>query len=256
MADTELITIDDANGVRTITMDDGRVNAFSVPMLEALHEALDGAEAADSIVVLRGREGTFSAGFDLKTIGERTNEMLGLGARLTERLFSFPRPVIAVCTGHGIAMGGFTLLASDLRIGTAGDFRIGLNEVVIGLTIPRFGIAVAGHRLSRAWHDRATLTGELFGPEDARTAGFLDRVVDAVRARCRHRGGDRRDAGGQARRPPGHQAARPRCRPGGDPRRARARRRRQLVAAPTHAQPAAANLPGSPQPLPAPLSRS
>jgi enoyl-CoA hydratase/carnithine racemase len=178
MSDAGLLTTDHSDGVRTITLDDGRVNAFSVPMLEALHSALDEAEEEGSIVVLRGREGIFSAGFDLKSIAERTDEMLGLGARLAERLFSFPRPVVSACTGHGIAMGGFVLLASDLRIGTAGDFNIGLNEVVIGLTIPRFGIALAGHRLSRRWHDRATLTGELFSPEDALAAGFLDRLVE------------------------------------------------------------------------------
>lgn len=178
MSDGGLLTTDLSDGVREIALDDGRVNAFSVPMLEALHSALDVAEEEGSIVVLRGREGVFSAGFDLKSIAERTNEMLGLGARLAERLFSFPRPVVSACTGHGIAMGGFVLLASDLRIGTAGDFNIGLNEVLIGLTIPRFGIALAGHRLSRGWHDRATLTGELFSPDDALAAGFLDRVVE------------------------------------------------------------------------------
>ncbi len=177
MSQGELLTSDLEDGVRTISLDDGRVNAFSIPMLEKLHSALDQAEQERSIVVIRGREGVFSAGFDLKSIGERTNEMLGLGAQLAERLFSFPRPVISVCTGHGIAMGGFVLLASDLRIGTAGDFRIGLNEVVIGLTIPRFGIALAGHRLARGWHDRATLSGELLCPDDALAAGFLDRVV-------------------------------------------------------------------------------
>ncbi len=177
MSATELLSSELNDGVRTIRIDDGRVNALSVPMLEALHGALDEAEKEGSIVVLTGREGSFSAGFDLKTIGERTNEMLGLGASLAERLFSFPRPVISACTGHGIAMGGFILLASDVRIATAGEFRIGLNEVVIGLTIPRFGIALAGHRLTRSWHDRAVLSGELFTPEDACTAGFVDRVV-------------------------------------------------------------------------------
>lgn len=178
MSDGELLTMDLSDGVREITLDDGRVNAFSVPMLEALHAALDEAEEEGSIVLLRGREGVFSAGFDLKSIAERTNEMLGLGARLAERLFSFPRPVVSACAGHGIAMGGFVLLASDLRIGTAGDFNIGLNEVVIGLTVPRFGVALAGHRLSRNWHDRVTLTGELLSPVDALAAGFLDRVAE------------------------------------------------------------------------------
>lgn len=160
-------------------MDDGAVNAFSVEMLEAVLSALDEAEQANAIVVIRGREGKFSAGFDLKTLGTKTNEMLGLGAKLAERLFSFPRPTVAVCTGHGIAMGGFVLMSCDIRVGVEGDFRIGLNEAAIGLTMPRFAVALAGHRLNPAWHDRSVITGELFGPADAKTAGFLDHVVPA-----------------------------------------------------------------------------
>jgi enoyl-CoA hydratase len=105
--------------------------------------------------------------------------MLAAGARLAERLLSFPQPTVIACNGNSIAMGAFTLLSADHRIGAAGDFRIGLNEVAIGMTIPWFGLAIARHRLQRPYYDRCSVTGVLLDPQEAQTAGFLDAVVDA-----------------------------------------------------------------------------
>jgi enoyl-CoA hydratase len=164
--------------VAKIAMDDGKVNALSPQMFEELSAALDRTERDGAIVVLTGRERTFSAGFDLKVLPERPAEMLTAGARLAERALSFPTPVIAACNGNAIAMAAFLLLACDLRIGVRGDFRIGLNEVAIVLTIPRFGISLARHRLTRPYFDRCTVTGALLGPEEAVAAGFLDRLVE------------------------------------------------------------------------------
>jgi enoyl-CoA hydratase len=103
--------------------------------------------------------------------------MLRAGAGLAERLLSFPSPVVAACNGNAIAMAAFILLSCDVRIGVAGDFKIGLNEVAIGLTVPWFGLSVARHRLTRPYFDRCTVTGALLDPEEAVRAGFLDLVV-------------------------------------------------------------------------------
>jgi enoyl-CoA hydratase len=176
------VTYDLDGAIATVTLDDGKANAFSVPTLRALHEALDQAERDGAIVVLRGRPGTLSGGFDLKTFaagGDGVFEMLGLGAQLVERLLGFPRPVVAACPGHAMAAGAFVLLASDVRIGVRGDFRIGLNEVRIGLTVPHFVVALAQYRLARPASDRALLTAAIFDPASAREAGFLDQVVEA-----------------------------------------------------------------------------
>jgi enoyl-CoA hydratase len=165
-------------GTATITMDDGKVNALSPDMLEQLMAGLERAEGDEAIVVLRGRESTFSAGFDLRCPAERWPEMVAAGARLAERILSFPRPVIAACNGSAIAMGAFVLLSSDYRVGVAGAHRIGLNEVAIGLTLPWFGVEIARHRLTRPYFDRCTITGAVLGPEEALSAGFLDRLVE------------------------------------------------------------------------------
>jgi enoyl-CoA hydratase len=171
------------DGVATVVLDDGKVNALSPAMLDEILAALDRAEEDGATVVITGRERTFSAGFDLKSLPEHPAEMLGAGARLAERLLSFPAPVVAACNGNAIAMAAFILLSCDVRVGVAGDFRIGLNEVAIGLTVPWFGIALARHRLARPYFDRCTVTGAFLDPEEAIRAGFLDRLVAAEELR-------------------------------------------------------------------------
>jgi enoyl-CoA hydratase len=173
-----LTSYDYADGIATITIDDGKVNALSPEMLADVAAQFERAEADGAIVVLTGRRQTLSAGFDVRCEQERWPEMVAAGARLAERILSFPRPVVAACNGNAIAMGAFLLLSADHRVGALGDFRIGLNEVAIGLTIPWFGIEIARHRLTRPYFDRCTITGTLLGPEEAKTAGFLDVIVE------------------------------------------------------------------------------
>jgi enoyl-CoA hydratase len=168
-------------GIAWITLDDGKVNALSLERIGDIGEALDVAESAEAIVVLSGREGIFSAGFDLPTFKrgpEATVAMLRAGAQLIERLLAFPLPVLTVCTGHAYPMGAFLMLSADVRLGVAGPWRIGMNEVAIGLTVPKFAVELARHRLTPSGFARIT-TAPMFGPEEALRLGYLDRVVDA-----------------------------------------------------------------------------
>lgn len=171
-----------ADGVATIVLDDGKVNVQSITTLTELHEAFSQAERDGAVVVLTGREGCFSAGFDLKVFRdqpERLGEMLTLGATLYERMLSFPTPVLASCTGHALAGGAFLLLAADTRISADGPFQFGLTEVKIGLTMPWFGVEIARYRLSPAHVDQAVICSASYSPAQAVEAGFLDRVVPA-----------------------------------------------------------------------------
>jgi len=173
---------DRADGIATIKMDDGKVNALGIPMLRELHAAFDRAEEDNAIVILTGREGRFSAGFDLNVFSdtpEQLPEMLTLGANLCERILTFPRPVVTACTGHGVAAGCFIQLAADLRLGVDGPFQIGLSEVRIGLTMPQFVVELARSRLTPSHFDRAVNSAVMYAPADAVSAGFLDRVVSA-----------------------------------------------------------------------------
>ena len=176
----KLATYELDGGIATIAMDDGKVNALSIEMLKAVLACLDRAESDEAVVILTGRDGYFSAGFDLKVFSERPQEiveMLTLGARLSERVLSFPTPVIVACGGHAIAAGTFAALAADVRIGAEGPFKLGLNEVRIGLTVPLYVVELARQRLAPAHFNRALITAEMYGPEGAVDAGILDRVV-------------------------------------------------------------------------------
>jgi enoyl-CoA hydratase len=167
--------------IAEIGIDDGKVNALSPTLLGELGAALDRAEADGAVVVLAGRDGVFSGGFDLGVLaagGEDAFTMVRTGFETAARLLSFPRPVVVACTGHAIAMGSFLLLSADVRIGAAGaTHRFTANEVRIGLTLPDTAIEICRQRIAPQHLGRVTLLSEVYGPEAAVEAGFLDRVV-------------------------------------------------------------------------------
>ena len=176
-----LVTYRLEDAIATIAMDDGKVNALSPRMLAELGEALDRAAVDRAVVVLTGREGVFSAGFDLGVLrggGVDAVAMLRSGFELCVRLLSFPTPVLIACPGHAMAAGAFVLLSSDYRIGAVGPYKIVANEVAIGLTLPYAAVEVCRQRLTPAGFNRVVILSEMFAPdESAVAAGFLDRAV-------------------------------------------------------------------------------
>ena len=179
---TDLITYTLADGIATLAMDDGKANAMSPAMSAALNAGLDQAASEAAAVVIRGRDGVFCGGFDLKIIrgGDEglQAKMVADGMALLRRLYLSPQPVVFAATGHTVAMGAFLLLTGDARIGLAGDFRVGLNETAIGLTLPQMALELARDRLAPTVFQRATINAELFSPEAAVTAGYLDQSAD------------------------------------------------------------------------------
>lgn len=177
----QLVSYEVNDGIATIAMDDGKANAMSLAMLDELNTALDEAETGSAVVVVTGRSGVFSAGFDLPTLrggGSKAVRMVRAGFDLAERILSFPRPVVMVCTGHAVAMGVFLLLSGDYRLGSPGAYRLMANEVAIGLTMPHAAVEVLRQRLTPAAFNRAVTLAEPFSADDAVDAGFLDRLVE------------------------------------------------------------------------------
>lgn len=170
------------DGVTTITMDDGKANALSPTMQEAINECLDRADAAEAAVVLAGRDGRFCGGFDLQVMsdgGEATVGMVIGGFELALRMLERPQPTVIACTGHAMAMGAFLLLSSDHRIGAAGPYKIAANEVAIGMTLPHTAIELMRLRLTPAALQQSAVLATTFDPESAVVAGYLDRVDQA-----------------------------------------------------------------------------
>ncbi len=147
-----------------------------------MHECLDRAlEEEAGAVLLVGRPGRFSAGFDMNVMGGGPEEMTRLvseGCKLLARMLTHPRPIVAACTGHALAAGAMLLLASDYRVGASVEAKIGLNEVAIGLTPPIFLVELATLRLSKRHLQRALIHAEIYSPSTAVDAGFLDCVTD------------------------------------------------------------------------------
>lgn len=168
------------NGLAEIAMDDGKVNALSEAMIEDILAALHKAAIADLPVLIHGRPGCFSAGYDRRLIaagGPGSVAMRAAGDRLTLALLDHPAPVVIACTGHAMAKAGFMLLLADYRLGAAGGFRVSLNEVAIGMTMPGPAMALARERLAPTWLSRCALQAEALDPQQAVAAGFLDELV-------------------------------------------------------------------------------
>ncbi|QXH48358.1 crotonase/enoyl-CoA hydratase family protein [Pseudomonas xanthosomatis] len=181
---SELITYHAEDGVATLTLNNGKVNAISPDVIQAFNAALDRAVEERAVVIITGQPGILSGGYDLKVMTAGPKEAVGLvtaGSTLARRLLSHPFPVIVACPGHAVAKGAFLLLSADYRIGVEGPYKIGLNEVQIGMTMHHAGIELARDRLRRSAFHRSVINAEMFEPRDALDAGFLDKVVPAER---------------------------------------------------------------------------
>ena len=175
-------TLTNDENVSIITLDDGKVNVFSPSMIEEVSNLLDQVPTDKGSLLIVGREGIFSAGFDLKVLmsgdAEKAVGMLRSGFEMLSRIFSFPRPVVAACSGHAIALGAFLLCSCDYRVGTKGKFQIGANEVRNNMIVPTPILELAKFKLAKNHKQRALLNGEMYLIEDAVAPGYLDEVVE------------------------------------------------------------------------------
>ena len=179
---SELISYHLEDGIATLTLSNGKVNAISPDVIAAFNAALDQAVTDRAVVIITGTPGILSGGYDLKVMTSGPKEAVALvtsGSTLARRLLSHPFPVIVACTGHAVAKGAFLLLSADYRIGVDGPFSIGLNEVQIGMTMHHAGIELARDRLRKSAFHRAVINAEMFNPQSAVDAGFFDLVVSA-----------------------------------------------------------------------------
>ena len=168
--------------VAVVRLDDGKVNVLSHEIISALHESLDRAEREARAVVMAGRPGKFTAGFDLKVMQagpQEAGDLFRAGMDLFLRQYEFPIPVVAACTGHALAAGAIWLMCCDVRIGADGQAKIGLNETAIGMVLPPSVVTLARDRLSPRHVHSSVLLARLYSPQSAVDAGYLDWVVPA-----------------------------------------------------------------------------
>ena len=179
---SDIINLQTIDDVSLITLDDGKVNAFSIEMLEAFNEKLSQVPRNNGSLIIKGREGIFSGGFNLKTFSsgdpEQINKMLKLGFETLYEVYTFPRPVIAAVSGHAIALGIFLTSCCDYRIGVKGDYILQANEVRNKMSIPTQLIEIAASRLHKSHIYRALFHAEPYPIALGVEAGWLDELVD------------------------------------------------------------------------------
>lgn len=172
-------------GVLICHVDDGKANALSTDIIAAISAAIDEAEADDQIssLVLHGREGKFSAGFDLSVMrgGDiaAMSNLVSDGGDLVRRIYGSDIPVVAACTGHALAAGALLLLGCDVRVGADIPCKIGLNEVAIGMVLPDWAFTIATARLSNRHLQRSVATARVTDAVSAVDVGYLDATVAA-----------------------------------------------------------------------------
>lgn len=179
--ESSIVSIRNEGDIAIITMDDGKANALSPAMLADLGTAFDEVEKPAKAVILAGRPGRFSAGFDLKVMmsgPDNAKGMLMAGGELALRLYEFPLPVVMAVSGHAIAGGVLLAACGDVRIGVNGPFKLGLNEIQNGMPVPILLHDFARDRLINSEFIPAVLQSKMYTSEEAVVAGWLDQSVE------------------------------------------------------------------------------
>ena len=160
----------------------GKANAMGPSWLVRMESLLAEAVAARArALVVTGYEGFFSAGLDLPALDALDEQGMGSFmsgfSRTMMRLFELPVPVVAAVNGHAIAGGCVLALQADVRIAASADFRIGLNEVQLGIGLPAIVIESLRAQMPPPSLLPIALEGRLFSPEEALSIGLVHEVV-------------------------------------------------------------------------------
>ena len=183
------VTLSMRGPVALVVVDDGARNTLDFGLTDAILKALIEAQDQAGAVVVAGRPGCFSVGMDHETLrsgGEAASDLLHVGTELLLRVVEFPRPVVMACTGVCLEAAAVSTLCYDVRIGAAGDFKIGMNFVSRGVPVPDLAVELARSRLSPRHMAMAVNAAHLYTPDEAVKAGFLDYVTagDVVEQAC------------------------------------------------------------------------
>ncbi|MET7395378.1 enoyl-CoA hydratase/isomerase family protein [Dactylosporangium sp. NPDC005572] len=171
-----MIELTEAGDVAVVRLAHGKVNALDLELLAAITETFTALDAGDArAIVLTGAGRTFSAGVDLRRVIDGPPEYVDALLRALTRaflaVFTTGKPVVAAVNGHAIAGGAVLACACDYRLMAAGDARIGVTEVLVGVPFPPAAMEIVRHAVGTY---EEILTGDTFEPD---LAPFIDTVV-------------------------------------------------------------------------------
>jgi len=172
-----------AGSVTTLRLAHGKASALDIELAEALALALAEAAASDAkAVVLTGTGSIFSAGVDLFRVldggKEYAERFYGALCRVLLDLFAFPKPLIVAANGHAIAGGCIFTLAGDYRLMAAGNGRIGVPELLVGVPFPPSVLEAVRFAVPPQHLQMLLYTARTFTPDDALRLGIIDEVTE------------------------------------------------------------------------------
>ncbi len=185
-----------ANDVAQITMDDGKANAMDWGFFEEMGKTLDRSEKEGAkVLIITGRPDFFSGGLDLNLVPTLSptelNTFAEIFARTMLRVFSFPAPTIAACTGHSVAGGAILAFSCDLRLIIDGPYLIQMNEMVMGIPMPSWLLLLCQSAVPRQWQMEALLHAKAYSPSEVVERGMfhglyanVDEIITETKARA------------------------------------------------------------------------
>ena len=168
--------------IRELRLDRPPVNALSAELISALRQAITAAPAQGArALILSGSPGRFSGGLDVPsllaldrvTMETVWHDFYGLLRAIAQS----PIPIATAITGHAPAGGTVLSIFSDWRVMAEGDFRIGLNEVQVGIQMPPLILKALRRLIGPREAEHMAVGGELITVEDALRIGLVDAVA-------------------------------------------------------------------------------
>jgi enoyl-CoA hydratase len=178
-----MIEFEDRGAVTILRMVRGKGNALNLEFVAALINALDEIERGPArAAVITGEGNVFGAGVDLPALVAGgpvyVREFIPLIQRSFERLATYPKPLVAAVNGHAIAGGAIIMLACDQRLLARGTARLGLTEVLVGVTYPAWAMEIARFATPPEHFPTLILNGRLWQVEESLARGLVDELVE------------------------------------------------------------------------------
>jgi enoyl-CoA hydratase/carnithine racemase len=172
--------------VREISLSRPPANALNGPLIAALDDALSKAACEAGAVVLSGLPGMFSAGLDVPGLIDldRTEftKLWHLFIGVQKTIAMMPVPTVFAMTGHAPAGGIVLGVFGDYRIMPAGPYKTGLNEVRVGLVVPRPPFEALVQLVGPATAEELISDGNMLTSEQALEIGLINELAESPAA--------------------------------------------------------------------------